>query len=260
MKNKFPSKILHSAELIVVPFFISAIICMPLLFFGIEDSIYAVIIFIIYGITILLYAWIRNKRNWPFDFSFRLPSIRSISYSMLFIVTLILAIKHPLNYVINLSLQNKNEATAMELFSVFSFGAVFIGPIVEELIFRGIILNGLRDKYGSNLALIISSVLFAIIHVQPAQVITALLMGLVFGHIFIKTNSLGLVILLHSIANLTSILIGEFLIINPSIENLESYMIYGKWTFFIIGISVLICVYLFLKYWRRSGELEFFGK
>ncbi|AFL84786.1 CAAX amino terminal protease family [Belliella baltica DSM 15883] len=260
MKNNFPSKILHSAELIVVPFFISAIICMPFLFFGIEDSIYGFTLFIIYGITIVLYAWIRNKRKWPFDFSFRLPSIRWIAYSLLFIVTMILAISHPLNYLINLLLQNKNKGMAMELFSIFSFGAVFIGPIVEELIFRGIILNGLRDKYGSNLALTISSILFAIIHIQPAQIITALLMGLVFGYIFIKTNSLGLVILLHSVANLTSILIGEFLKIDTSIDNLESYMIYGKWTFFIIGISVLICVYLFLKYWRRSGELEFSRK
>jgi len=256
MNNKLPVTILHCIELIIIPFLVSAFLCMPLLFLGIEDSIYGLIIFITYGFLIVLYAWVRNKKKWPFDFNFKLPSKLTVFISLLFSVTLIIGINYPSNFFLNQLFENKDTDAVNSMISLFSLGAVFIGPVLEELIFRGIILNGLRVKYGNNLALIVSSILFAIVHIQPAQIITALLMGLVFGYIFIKTNSLGLVILLHSVANLTSILIGEFLIINPSIDNLGISMIYGEWTFLIIGISVLICIYLFLKYWKRIGKLE----
>lgn len=229
---------------------------MPLLFLGIEDSIYGLTIFITYGISIVFYAWIRNKKKWPFDFNFKLPCKKSIFDSLLFSITMVLGLNYPLNFLINQLSENKDMDGAISILSLMSLGAVFIGPVIEELIFRGIILNGLKVKYGNNLALLLSSVLFAIIHVQPAQIITAFFMGLVFGYIFIKTNNLGLVILLHSIANLTSILIGEFLTIYTSSDNLKSYMIYGEWTFLIIGISSLICVYLFLKYWKRRDSLD----
>lgn len=62
---------------------------------------------------------------------------------------------------------------------VFSFMAIVIAaPILEELIFRGIILNGLLKKYSPIKSIIVSSVLFGIVHLNPWQFVSASIIGL----------------------------------------------------------------------------------
>jgi membrane protease YdiL (CAAX protease family) len=161
------------------------------------------------------------------------------------VATLEVSLVYPLSFLINFLIQKgQSQSSYTELFSILAFGAVFIGPLVEELIFRGIILNVLKVKYGNKLALIVSSVLFSVVHVNPSQMAVALVIGLILGYIFILTNSLAFVILLHSMSNLTNILIGKFFMKDVAKENLNSYMIYGEFSFFIVGIAVLICSYL----------------
>ena len=70
-------------------------------------------------------------------------------------------------------------------------------PVIEEVIYRGFILNGLIKKYSSIVALIISSLLFGIMHFNLFQSINAFLIGIIIGYIFIKTKSIYLCIFLH---------------------------------------------------------------
>lgn len=257
MNKKFPSTILNVLELLIVPYLISGIFFMVILFSGIDDQLAATILIGLWGLNIILYAWIRNGKRFSFDFNLRLPKMKWIFYSFLFVATLGIALVYPLSFLINFLIKkDQSQSSYIELFSILAFGAVFIGPLVEDLIFRGIILNVLKVKYGNKLALVVSSILFAIIHIHPAEVITALLMGLVLGYIFIKTNSFSFVILLHSMSNLTSILIGKFLIVDVAQEDFSNYMIYGEFSFFIMGIAALICSYLLWQFWKRRVELE----
>lgn len=80
-------------------------------------------------------------------------------------------------------------------------GGAFIGPVCEEIIFRGVILEGLAKKYNPTKALIFSALIFGLIHMQPLQVIGAFFAGLILGWIYIKTQSLWVVIALHIINN-----------------------------------------------------------
>lgn len=94
-------------------------------------------------------------------------------------------------------------------------GAVILGPIVEELVFRKAIF-GLIPK--PNIALIVSSVIFALIHVFNElftlpflnfilTVIPYLTMGFVFGFIYVRFNkNIYIPILVHMLTNLISIL------------------------------------------------------
>jgi membrane protease YdiL (CAAX protease family) len=257
MNKKFPSTILNVLELLIVPYLVSGIFFMVILFSGVDDQLATTILFGLWGLNIILYDWIRNGKRFSFDFNLRLPKIKWIFYSFLFVATLEVSLVYPLSFLINFLIQkDQSQSSYTELFSILAFGAVFIGPLVEELIFRGIILNVLKVKYGNKLALIVSSVLFSVVHVNPSQMAVALVIGLILGYIFILTNSLAFVILLHSMSNLTSILIGKFFIKDVAKENLNSYMIYGEFSFFIMGIAVLICSYLFWKFWNGRGELE----
>jgi membrane protease YdiL (CAAX protease family) len=57
---------------------------------------------------------------------------------------------------------------------------VVAAPVVEEIVFRGILLESLRQR-GERLALVVSSVLFAIAHLNPAELVYYTAMGAVLG-------------------------------------------------------------------------------
>lgn len=78
---------------------------------------------------------------------------------------------------------------------------VAMAPVMEEILCRGIILESVRAKYGVVAALFLSSAFFAVLHGQPAMVVNAFVMGLILGYIYIETNSIFSVILLHAFNN-----------------------------------------------------------
>lgn len=80
-------------------------------------------------------------------------------------------------------------------------GAIFIGPVVEECMFRGILLRGLLTRYKPVTAVLVSAILFGLIHVRLHQVVPATLLGLLFGIVFLKSRSLIHTILLHMLSN-----------------------------------------------------------
>lgn len=84
------------------------------------------------------------------------------------------------------------------------FIAVIIGPILEELIFRGVILNGLkRTVLGLYPAVIISSILFAIthIHANTISLMYHFIFGIFMALVVVRYKSLYLAIILHAFYN-----------------------------------------------------------
>ncbi|MEG0292528.1 MAG: type II CAAX endopeptidase family protein [Anaerovoracaceae bacterium] len=77
---------------------------------------------------------------------------------------------------------------------------VIIGPIVEELLFRKIILKRLLP-YGKKAAIIVSAILFGIYHMNLEQLFYTTFMGLVLGVIMVKTGHIIYPIIIHMIAN-----------------------------------------------------------
>jgi len=83
----------------------------------------------------------------------------------------------------------------------FWIGAVVVAPIVEEIFFRGFVFGGLRPHYGWKKAALISSALFAVIHLQPAAVVPIFLLGLVFALLYERSGSIWPAILMHVSSN-----------------------------------------------------------
>lgn len=75
-----------------------------------------------------------------------------------------------------------------------------LGPILEELIFRGVLLEGLR-RYGNTFGIVMSSVLFGLMHQNFSQCIPAICMGLVWAYMAVKFDSILPSTLLHIINN-----------------------------------------------------------
>ena len=102
-------------------------------------------------------------------------------------------------------------------------GAIFIGPVVEECMFRGVLLRGLLTRYKPVTAVLLSSVLFGLIHVRLHQVVPATLLGLLFGIVFLKSRSLIHTILLHMLSN-TLIFCSVIFELRESYLNMNLYL------------------------------------
>ncbi len=80
--------------------------------------------------------------------------------------------------------------------------AILITPIIEELFFRGVILEFLRRHYSFSHSLLLSAFLFALVHFNLEAFLSLFVTGLIFGFIYLSTNSLSLCILSHLVINL----------------------------------------------------------
>jgi hypothetical protein len=78
---------------------------------------------------------------------------------------------------------------------------VILGPILEEIVYRGILLEYLAQKYGNLKALLVTSFLFGLIHLNWHQSINAFFMGLLMGWVYLKTRNLLHTLAFHMIQN-----------------------------------------------------------
>lgn len=79
----------------------------------------------------------------------------------------------------------------------FLFVTVIAAPVLEELTFRGIILDGYLKNYRPMQGILISALLFGLIHGNLTQGIGAGILGIIFGWVYWRTGSIIPVIFLH---------------------------------------------------------------
>ena len=103
--------------------------------------------------------------------------------------------------VTRVSIDNFVSSGYPSLIIALLFMSVFI-PIMEELMFRGFVLDLASEVYGRWAAIFISAILFALIHpLFILTVLNAFWAGLVYGYLRLRTNSLWPSIVLHSLWN-----------------------------------------------------------
>ena len=87
--------------------------------------------------------------------------------------------------------------------NIFSFiNVVIAAPLLEEILFRGVILEGLLKNYSPAKAIIWSAVIFAISHLNPWQSTGVFFLGLLLGWVYYKSNSIIPGIVMHFANNL----------------------------------------------------------
>ncbi|HYD49075.1 MAG TPA: CPBP family intramembrane glutamic endopeptidase [Terriglobales bacterium] len=76
-----------------------------------------------------------------------------------------------------------------------------VAPLTEEIICRGLILRGLLARHSPLRAVLWSAAIFAIMHLNPWQLVSAFVAGLILGWAYVRTRSLGLCFLGHALHN-----------------------------------------------------------
>lgn len=127
----------------------------------------------------------------------------------LFVAVLLLA--NVLSEVLGLTDTLEDAFFSMRNLPVAIATLALIGPACEELVFRRAILGHLlADKWGRHAAVLASALIFGIIHLNPAQMLPAFLLGAVLGYIYACTGNLWLCIVLHVLNNSLSLAVMNF--------------------------------------------------
>ncbi|MBQ4531630.1 MAG: CPBP family intramembrane metalloprotease [Alistipes sp.] len=148
-------------------------------------------------ISLALYKWVRG---WKSRIAFRSPSWGApfrllCGYLLLWCISITI---EPITARI------PADQSALGAGGWLLLSAVVLAPLLEEVVFRGYITSGLQYAYGPITAWFISSLIFGIAHGDIAPAINATFCGLVLGFYYMRYRSLMLVIMLHSMNNLTA--------------------------------------------------------
>lgn len=124
----------------------------------------------------------------------------------------------------------------------FILSIFIVAPIVEEFVFRGLIMTKLRKEDFPVIAIIISAILFALIHAMAGGIITvihAFFGGLIFALSYVKTKSLFPAIAAHIFGN-----IGGYA---PAVTNNLSVTIQYVIAIELLTVTIIFCAKLARK-------------
>lgn len=201
---------------------------------------FALEVLVKYFVIIILLKWFSKKTNEKktkhnlSPRSFVYTALIIIAFRMIFDNSLTLWIVDiPMPDFINDAFEELAVSPIILIISV-----AIIAPIYEEIIFRGIFLKGMAKKMNPTVALVISALFFALVHLNIPQGINAFLLGLVIGAIYLKTESIYLSIFAHFVNNVLAITVSSMYM-----------MIKGKYAMgahgilFIVGVILLVIAY-----------------
>ena len=120
-----------------------------------------------------------------------------------------------------------------------ALNACIFGPIMEEICFRGLVLDGLlKTRCRPWLAILISALLFALLHGLGANFVTAMLFGILVGWLYWRTGSIIPGIIIHITNN-------SLTAIDISNQTNAFYLI-------ILVVSLVLLVYGVWWFWKKS--------
>jgi len=127
-----------------------------------------------------------------------------------------------------------------------------LAAIGEEFLFRGVLLQLIFNKSKNiHLAVWISAILFSAMHMQFYGFLPRMILGVLFGYIFIWTSNLWIPIILHFVFNAISVVVAYLFSRNMIETDMESFgQTSNGW---IIGISLLATVALLIPVWRNKS-------
>lgn len=193
------------------------------------------------GTGVILYALIAKKENFRF-----VPQIHITVQTMLLALAMglsMVVLKDAVTQWLPMPYWPEVSFTRVDTTSLYSItGSVMIAAFMEEILFRGIIMEALLKRYSGRIALLQSSLLFMLAHPDPSQMPGAFLLGLLTGYFYLRQRDLCMCFFIH----LTNNVVTAILMMNSSVffTSMEPMFYYGL---LIAGVSILWTGYFLLK-------------
>lgn len=138
-----------------------------------------------------------------------------------------------------------SESIFSQSFVLQLIAAGLIAPFVEELVFRGLIYNRLKDYTTIHVAMLASSVIFGLYHGNLIQGVYGFVMGLLMCFVYEKYHTMAAPLICHGAANLISIVLQLLSV------TIDSVMVAG-----VIALACIGLLYLVLKLIQNSVNVE----
>lgn len=127
---------------------------------------------------------------------------------------------------------------------------VLVGPIIEEMIFRGVVLRRMAAIRGNTAAIVASSVLFGLLHgweLAPAMTVSGIGLSIMYA----RSQTLMVPIIMHIANNLAAYLTAAY---NPggapvTLAQLQAEM---SWLLIWAGVATAVLASYFYRYWPRG--------
>ena len=135
------------------------------------------------------------------------------------------------------------------------FTAVVSSAVLEELLCRGLIFETFHKRWGKKTSILFSSLFFGLIHLDPATAVVAVVAGMIFGVLSVRTSSLYTTIIIHSINNAMAFALICFGVGDVSFSEIVGggalyYILYGV----AVAIFVACCIEAYLKVFRTRKQ------
>jgi len=149
---------------------------------------------------------IRSFARWPSRDEWRLSwlglALATVSVGTLFLTMLPVSLLAP--HLLRQLLESSRSLPARTHVSPLTgIVAVFVAPPIEELLFRGVLLQRWAHKWGLPRAAVLSSICFAVLHADPFG---KFIFGMVMVWLYVRTDSLLVPALAHAIHNAVFVL------------------------------------------------------
>ena len=172
--------------------------------------------FVFHGVTLfLVHIFLRqHEMSWAEAFGFREPRLSRTIFLGVIVAIVILPVALSLRGLteqivrafgsspqLQQPVQMLMQATSISQLVVHGLAAIVFAPLVEEIIFRGVLYPAAKQYAGPNVALWGVSILFALTHANLAALLALAVLGIILTFLYETTRSLIAPIIAHSLFN-----------------------------------------------------------
>lgn len=173
-----------------------------------EMKVLAVPIWLVtsFTITLLIVLWLLRKESYSRDEIHKAGITTSVMWAISGVFLAIMAQTIAANIEAQMGIKTGSENTQaiiniIETFPIVVLVSSIIGPILEEIIFRKIIFGTLHKRLNFFLSALISSIIFALAHLEPEHILLYSAMGFTFAFLYVKTKRILVPIFAHVAMN-----------------------------------------------------------
>ncbi|MGE7884442.1 CPBP family intramembrane glutamic endopeptidase [Bacillus sp. NPDC094077] len=168
----------------------------------------------VFTFVVYLFCIKRYKLSWK-DIGIRKLSWKDFLWTVIALILLIVVSVAVLMIMekMDISFENSKTETIQNDKSIYAFciagiGAAVISPIYEEILYRGAFYTFFRNKYGIWSGVLISSIIFTVVHIPTYNTLPVnFLSGVVFAWLYEKTNSILSSMIAHAVFNFIAVLL-----------------------------------------------------
>ena len=130
---------------------------------------------------------------------------------------------------------------------------VIVSPVAEEILYRGVVFFDIKRVLGVWPAIIVSTVMFSIFHMNLVQIVYALFMGFYLGLIMERSENIFVPVAGHAAANALSVIRAETGFLSVTTIGYDMYVITAILCF---AVSVVLAVFLSINLGKRLNIVE----